>query len=213
MLLDAAGQPALSVDMAPANGYPTSQWQPGDEWLGQHALRLPAALPAGDYTVAVAVPGASDGQALLASLRVDAPQRSFEPLPFETASGAAFHEVGVLAGYNVTRGDGALTVTLAWRATGSPPVSYSVFVHLADAAGRVWAQSDSVPAGWTRPTTGWVAGEYVRDEHALTLPADLPAGEYTLWVGLYDPQTGERVPASGPGAAPDQRVAVGIVIP
>ena len=30
------------------------------------------------------------------------------------------------------------------------------------------------------------------------MPADLPAGEYTLAIGFYDPQTGERLPlASG----------------
>ena len=39
----------------------------------------------------------------------------------------------------------------------------------------------------------------------------LPAGDYTLWVGLYDPLTGSRLPASGPGAADDQRVALGVV--
>ena len=86
---------------------------------------------------------------------------------------------------------------------------YNVFVHLqADDSGRVWSQSDAGPANWLRPTTGWLAGEYVTDIHRLALPADLPAGMYTLWAGLYEPRSGARVPVSGPGAAPDQRVAL-----
>jgi hypothetical protein len=90
-------------------------------------------------------------------------------------------------------------------------LSYAVFIHLADDAGRVWAQSDSVPVNWTRPTTGWVPGEYVADTHALTLPDDLPPGEYRLWVGLYDPQTGNRVPVAGAGADVDRRVEIGSI--
>jgi hypothetical protein len=102
-------------------------------------------------------------------------------------------------------------VALAWRATQTPEVGYSVFVHVQGADGRVWAQSDAGPANWTRPTTGWLPGEYVLDVHTLTLPGDLPAGDYSLWTGLYDPASGERLPASGPGAAPDQRVALGTI--
>ena len=65
------------------------------------------------------------------------------------------------------------------------------------------AQSDAVPAEWTRPTTGWLPGEYVLDRHAIILPADLPAGKYDLVAGLYDPATGERL-----GEAPLTAIAV-----
>ena len=33
----------------------------------------------------------------------------------------------------------------------------------------------------------------VTDERQVTLPPDLPAGQYTLVVGLYDLSTGQRV--------------------
>ena len=61
------------------------------------------------------------------------------------------------------------------------------------------------------PTASWVAGEYIQETRPLTLPADLAAGSYQLRVGLFDPQTGERVPASGPGAEGDQRVLIASV--
>jgi len=53
--------------------------------------------------------------------------------------------------------------------------------------GRIVAQSDGLPADWTRPTTGWLPGEFIRDAHSLTLPAELPPGSYTLVTGLYLP--------------------------
>ena len=58
-------------------------------------------------------------------------------------------------------------------------------------------QADGVPGEWTRPTTGWLPGEYVMDTHTLNLPAELPPGPLTLRVGLYDPVTGARLMADG----------------
>ena len=84
-------------------------------------------------------------------------------------------------------------VPLVWRAEAETPTDYRVFVHLVDATGAIVAQSDAAPAGWTRPTTGWLPGEYVLDTHILTLPATLPDGPLSLRVGLYDPDTGQRL--------------------
>jgi hypothetical protein len=72
-------------------------------------------------------------------------------------------------------------------------MGYHVFVHLIDETGNIVAQSDAAPANWTRPTTGWLPGEYVVDAHTLNLPAALPPGPLTLRVGLYDPATGARL--------------------
>jgi hypothetical protein len=33
----------------------------------------------------------------------------------------------------------------------------------------------------------------VQDELTITLPADLPAGQYRLAVGMYDPTNGQRL--------------------
>jgi len=88
-----------------------------------------------------------------------------------------------------------LTVTLVWRAEAEMERSYHVFLHLRGPGGEMVAQSDGVPAGWTRPTTGWLPGEVVVDERVLALPAALPAGVYTLSAGLYDPDSGQRLTA------------------
>jgi hypothetical protein len=44
------------------------------------------------------------------------------------------------------------------------------------------------------PASAWIEGEWIIDEHVLSLPAELPPGSYTLVAGLYDAATGQRVP-------------------
>ncbi len=79
--------------------------------------------------------------------------------------------------------------------------SYRVFIHLLDGDGKLVTQDDGVPVYGFYPTDGWTPGEYVRDEHLLTLPDDVARGDYTLAVGLYLLESGERlVPRDGSGA-------------
>ena len=68
-------------------------------------------------------------------------------------------------------------------------------------AGQLVAQHDSQPAVGLRPTVDWQPDERIQDQHIIALPADLPAGRYRLIVGLYDAQTGQRVPAGMPDNA------------
>ena len=81
-----------------------------------------------------------------------------------------------------------------------PERDYTVFVHLLDAAGRRVAQGDGVPGYLGAvPTTLWQPGVPVLDEHVVALPDDLPSGEYSLLIGWYDYQTGQRLPSSQGG--------------
>lgn len=84
-------------------------------------------------------------------------------------------------------------LALHWRALSRMETDYTVFVHLLDSAGRVLSQRDSQPVNGFRPTSTWAAGEEVADYHGLPLPADIPAGEYWLEVGLYEAATGKRL--------------------
>ncbi len=95
-------------------------------------------------------------------------------------------------------GDG-LRITAGWVALRPLETDYVVFVHLLDAEGRLRAQRDSPPLGGYRPTTTWAPGEPVEDHLGVALPADLPPGEYTLILGMYDPATGRRLSVSGGG--------------
>ncbi len=87
---------------------------------------------------------------------------------------------------------GVVAVELQWEAVSRAPTGYKVFVHLTDGDGTPVAQHDGVPASGQRPTTAWEPGQAVSDRHGVFLPPQVP-GRLHLWVGLYDPATGERL--------------------
>src|SRR5207248_1981976 len=77
-------------------------------------------------------------------------------------------------------------VALQWSARGSPGGDYTVFVHALDAAGKVVAQHDGIPAVGSFPTRIWQPGDVITDAH------DLGPGLQTatqLEIGLYDSHT------------------------
>ena len=83
-------------------------------------------------------------------------------------------------------------IRLTWRAEAPIAKNYKVFVHAARSDGLVIAQHDAQPLNDLRPMTSWTPGEPVRDNHGLALPADY-RGPLQINVGLYDPDTGERL--------------------
>ena len=88
-----------------------------------------------------------------------------------------------------------LLAELVWMAEATPRGRYKVFLQLLDGEGALVAQRDSEPAGGSARTTNWLPGETVVDKHGLLIPADLPAGDYTLIAGLYDiDDPGARLP-------------------
>jgi hypothetical protein len=50
-----------------------------------------------------------------------------------------------------------------------------------------------VPVNGRYPTSAWAPGEPIIDARAISLPADLPAGDYRLIVGLYTSTEGSRL--------------------
>jgi hypothetical protein len=97
---------------------------------------------------------------------------------------------------------------LHWRALETPTEDYTVFVHLLDEAGNLVAQQDNPPLRGQRPTTTWAAGEALIDPYDVSLPTDLPPGEYVLTAGLYRLEDLERLPVQDSGGRfrPENRV-------
>ena len=77
-----------------------------------------------------------------------------------------------------------LDVTLYWQAQRPLSHTYQSFVHLVYPEGKIWTQSDNLNPG-DFPTDRWPSEYYIRDKHRLTLPKDLPPGDYQISVGLY----------------------------
>jgi hypothetical protein len=86
-------------------------------------------------------------------------------------------------------------VTLYWQATVPTQSEAKVFLHLYDANGNLGPQSDGWAFRGTRPPHTWYPGEIVFDPRPLALPTDLQPGQYSLEVGLYNPDGVVRLPA------------------
>jgi hypothetical protein len=84
-----------------------------------------------------------------------------------------------------------ISLDLIWQPLQSVHYPFKVFNHVLDAQGQLAAQQDD----WTHPLmTCWAPGAYYLDRHTIPLDPNVAAGQYTLNVGLYSPETGERVP-------------------
>jgi 4-amino-4-deoxy-L-arabinose transferase-like glycosyltransferase len=95
-----------------------------------------------------------------------------------------------LVGYQApttTKAGQSLTIGLYWQTLKTPGRDYTTFLHLLNSDGKIVAQVDLPPFAGTRPTSTWQPGQLVRDEYPLSLPGNLPAGQYRVVVGLYLP--------------------------
>ncbi len=105
-------------------------------------------------------------------------------------------EVGLrgyaLSGDDFKPGD-RIRLLLRWEGLTHILKNYSVFVHLVDASNFMWAQNDGVALGGLYPTTYWVEGEVISDMREVSLPVDIPSGRYRLEVGMYNPESLERL--------------------
>jgi hypothetical protein len=124
--------------------------------------------------------------------------------PAAAQSGVDEHNGWIrLNGYALTtasRPGGAILLSLRWESIRQVDYDYHVFVHLLDGRGEKVMQRDGQPVQWMRPISTWRPGEEIVDHYGLLLADDMPTGEYTIAVGLYDPVSGQRLPISaGPG--------------
>ena len=109
---------------------------------------------------------------------------------------------------------GSLRLILYWQATGDIGEDYKVFTHLADGQDRIWGQKDSQPVEGLYPTSHWQPGRVIRDVYDIAVSEDTPAGQYVFFVGMYAPDSGERLPAFGENGQrlPADRIPLGQTI-
>jgi hypothetical protein len=88
--------------------------------------------------------------------------------------------------YEVHKERGAVEVALYWRALNAQTQDYKVFTQLLNDQGERVAGHDGTPANGAAPTTTWPVGAVQTDTHLIELPPDLPPGDYSLIIGLYN---------------------------
>jgi hypothetical protein len=207
-LLDAGAVQRGGADRIPLNYYTTLLWVPGEIVSDAYWVPVDEAAPPGVYWLDVglyptqkpelSLPLVVDGQVIAKNSVAVGPLKIGGPPPGVTVAEAnpatpqrvSFGGQITLLGFTRT----ADQLTLYWQAETAPRADYTVFVHLLDAAGQVVAQADAPPAAGRYPTSLWDSDEIIIDER--TLPA-VPSGPHTLAIGLYRPDTGERLPAAG----------------
>jgi hypothetical protein len=197
-LLGPGDAAAYEQRLPTGNGrYPAERWRPAELVREQARLGVPPVQAPGSYRLwaGLAPPGGDPAGLVIGTLEVTGVARAFERPAIDRPFEVAFGDGVGLAGFSVARpAPGRARLTLLWRASATPGRDYKVFTHVLDPSGEIVAQHDGVPADWTRPTRGWVAGEYVLDGHDLELPPG--ATGLRLRIGLYDPATGDRLRAA-----------------
>jgi len=205
-LLDQQWRKLSGVD---SSAYPSGEWRAGDIVWSDFLVPVPRDTEAGLYKLQVVFFDALTNERLpvaggvpgipalvLDNVRITATEA---PSP-SRALEAHFGPDIVLKGTDTSSlSADSLSVVLYWSAPRALTEDYTVFVQLLSPSGELAAQSDSQPANGALPTSSWLPGEVIRDEHRLRLPASSPPGTYRLIAGLYLLSTGERLPLASGG--------------
>ena len=114
------------------------------------------------------------------------------PSPMYGARYSFGQQIGLI-GYDVQATASQIDLTLDWAALVQPPHAYTVFAHVVDATGQSVGQQDNMPLHDQLPTSCWRPGEYISDPYTIKI-AENARGPFSIEVGLYRLETGERLP-------------------
>jgi hypothetical protein len=92
-------------------------------------------------------------------------------------------------------------IEMGWQVLAPIPEDYDIYIHLVKRDDQtLWAAWDAPyaegPHGYYS-TLLWEPGEYIFDRRFLSLQdPETPPGDYDIIVGMYNLETGERVPVT-----------------
>ncbi len=203
-LQDQGGHTAGQTDKLLLSNYlhPTQDWQAGQEEIDYYTLPTWPATAPGHYKLGVTlydaetlqvVPIVGGGQTYeLGMMEIVRPLIPAEVQPrtaIEEDEGQLAPGIRLL-GYDLPRklagpGD-ELSVALYWQALEDVNRDYLVAVQLTDDKGDVWAESFDSPAYGPHPTIHWAEGEVLKHWHDVSLPTDMPQGDYEVFVRILE---------------------------
>ncbi len=194
------GQTFATVDEVNPEDIPTRNWPPGLYLRNVLHMQIPANVPPIRYKLTTGVYNRETGERLppagneetafnLGSLWLTGP-----PANTPAAQLAVFGEQitlrhATLAGNNLA---------LGWQASQPVTQNYSIFVHVLDAGGALLGQADGTPYNGLYPLPNWLPGQLIEDNRTLEFEGQ-PAA---LSIGLYNPATGQRLPATDSAGQP-----------
>ena len=213
LLSPLSGETLAEWDSVLPGSVAPEDWGPGEAITEQIKIDVPPDLEPGAYplNISLAVPGSFEFWPISLDNdieRLDRLQLGYLVVPTAVddvaiqAREATFGDKIQLLGYTISepRPGEALDLTLFWQVSeplGDEVPSLNVFTHVLDGSWQLVANHDSIPGNGIHPTPSWMPGMTVVDTHTIQLPPDLPAGSYEVRVGLYDPESGERLSVVG----------------
>lgn len=214
----------LSEPVGLAGDYPTESWQPGNLLRGWLSARIPPSLEPGLYKlrlrlVEAAKPDTEVTTLPIGDFQIEGWSRVFDPPQAQVKLDADFAGQAALVGLDVLNPRGqseapsshallklkagdTLVAQLYWRAEAEFDQNYTAFVHLIGPDGLLYGQVDQPPGAGAFLTTGWLSGEYITDAYTIPIAPNAPPGDYQIEIGLYNSNTGQRLPVNDCTAAP-----------
>ena len=184
--------------------FPPPEWPANELVRDQYALQVPYGAAPGVYRLSLSRwrNGARVDGTLLGLIRILEYERTPVTNNPQHAVNGKVAEIALL-GYSM---DGAFArgktqdVFTHWRVDATPQRDGVLFLHVIGPDGALVSQDDNPPLQGKRSTLTYRAGDGIDQLHRIGLKPDLPAGEYTMYAGIYDREGGARWPAQQDGA-------------
>ena len=190
---------------------PATDWHPGNYYVDDLRLSIPVDTPPVTYSLVVglvssdgarlAVSGSTDDVLHLRALAVSPlttgffQRRQFLRQERPTIVAPAETDDGLrLQGYDLLPAPGAPTLRLFWETGEGVASDWITYIHLHSPQGERIAQFDGPALAGLQPTSQWQTDSLYIDRRQLVLPGGLEPGDYLLRIGLYNFESGERLP-------------------
>lgn len=95
-----------------------------------------------------------------------------------------------------------VVLRLTWLSLIPAEANDTIFVHLSQPGQPPIAQADGDTWLGMLPLSAWQPGDLIQEQRVILLPEPPSPGEYVLRVGLYNRETGERLPGRTPTGEP-----------
>jgi 4-amino-4-deoxy-L-arabinose transferase-like glycosyltransferase len=191
-----------------AYAYPAEQWQPGETIIQQVSVPVPSGTPPGEYQLRVGLFDqttgeraprldeagnyASDAVILTGVPILAGPVPKNLPAPpflLNESTAPNLELLGYERGsHQVFSGD-SWGLAFWWLAS-SPLRSLSIKLDLLDDAGSILTLLETQPVYNTYPFETWQTPQFVIDRQIVTIPVELPSGDYRLQMRLTDEKGG-----------------------
>ncbi|MFN8453877.1 MAG: glycosyltransferase family 39 protein [Anaerolineae bacterium] len=112
--------------------------------------------------------------------------------PMQADFGGQIRLIGVDSIHGEVKAGTQFPITFYWETLAPPAQNLTLFIHLVDKTTQAQVAGFDGPPDFS--TALWQPGYRLADSRVLHLPENLPAGDYEVRIGWYNPETLARLP-------------------